>query len=329
MKSKRLKNQVFFAKQFFFQKNRKAFLQFSFAWLFAIIVGAFILFLAIYAATKVISTEQTALDASSAREIGILLNPLETGFETGKKNLISVPQETRIYNGCSTEGNFGRQVIRVSQYNFGKWTETDVNVGFSNKYIFSGDYEEGRTFYLFSKPFNFPFKITDVIYLTSSNKKYCFINAPESVEEELSDLGQENLAVENCAVDSTRVCFTSQSEGNCDILVDYARGIVEKNNERMYFYTDSLMYSAIFSTKGLYECQLKRIMQRANELSLLYADKAEIVSLEQCNSNLNPELFQLANRENSFNNSEDLDNFMIQLSEDIEKKNSLTECRLW
>ena len=309
--------------------NKKAFLQFSFAWLFAIIVGVFILFLAIYAATKVISIEQTALDASSAREIGILLNPLETGFETGKKNSITLPQDTRIYNRCNTDGNFGRQVIKVSQNSFGKWTDTDVNVGFSNKYIFSGDYEEGKTFYLFSKPFDFPFKVTDVIYLTSSEKKYCFINSPENIKEEISDLGQENLAVENCDAESLKVCFTSQPSGSCNIIVDYSRGYVEKNLSRVYFYTDSLMYAAIFSEKNLYECQLKRIMQRANELTLLYVDKAELISLEQCNSNLNPDLLSLANLESSFSSSEDLDNFIIRLSEDIEKKNSLTECRLW
>jgi hypothetical protein len=311
-------------------KSKRAFLQFSFAWLFAIIVGAFILFLAIYAATKVIGTEQTALDASSAREIGILLNPLETGFEEGKKSSITLPQETRIYNRCSSDGVFGRQVIKVSQNTFGKWTDTDINVGFSNKYVFSGDYEEGRTFYLFSKPFGFPFKVTDVIYLTSSKNEYCFINAPESVNEELLDLGQENMALENCGVDSVKVCFSSQGSGeSCDVVVDYSRGIVEKNRSRMYFYSDSLMYAAIFSDKSIYECQLKRIMQRANEISLLYADKAELVSLEQCNSNLNPELLSLANLENSFKGSEDLNNFMIRLSEDIEKKNGLTECRLW
>src|SRR3989338_4452091 len=154
--------------------NKRGFLQFSFAWLFAIIVGVFILVLAIYAATKLISTEQTALDASSAKEIGILLNPLETGFESGSKNSITLPSETRIYNRCSIEGNFGRQIIKISQYSFGKWTDTDVNVGFSNKYVFSDDYEEGKTFYLFSKPFNFPFKVTDVVYLSSLQKKYCF-----------------------------------------------------------------------------------------------------------------------------------------------------------
>ena len=151
-------------------RNKKAFLQISFAWLFAIIIGGFILFLAIYASTKIIKTEQTALDAGTAKEIGVLLNPLETGFETGKKNSFILPAETRIYNRCNNNGVFGRQIIKISQKSFDKWTDTNVNVGFSNKYIFSENFVEGKKFFLFSKPFKFPFKVTDLIYLTSSKK---------------------------------------------------------------------------------------------------------------------------------------------------------------
>src|SRR3989344_2686139 len=127
-------------------KNKNAFVEMSFAWLFAIIVGVVILFLAIYASTKIISTEQTQLDAETAKKIGILLNPIETGFESGKKNSLTFPQDMRIYNRCNTDGVFGRQIIKVSQNSFGKWTDTNVDVGFSNKYIFSEEYVEGKTF---------------------------------------------------------------------------------------------------------------------------------------------------------------------------------------
>lgn len=307
-------------------KNKKGFLQMSFAWLFAIIIGGFILFLAIYASTKIIKTEQIALDAETAKEIGILLNPLETGFETGKKNSLILPAETRIYNRCNNDGVFGRQIIRISQKSFGEWTDTNVDVGFSNKYIFSEDFVEGKKFFLFSKPFKFPFKITDLIYLTSSEKKYCFFNAPEDVENEISDLNQENLLTENCPEDSVKVCFDSE---DCEINVNYGSRYVDKNNERMYFNEDALMYAAVFSDKEVYECQLKRVMQRAKELSLLYKDKAEFVSREGCNSNLNSDLLELGNLENSLSGSENLNNYMINLADNMQKKNNLAECKLW
>ena len=307
--------------------NKKAFLQISFAWLFAIIVGAFILFLAIFASTSIIQTEQTSTDAQTAKEIGILLNPLETGFETGKTNSIIIPSETRIFNRCNNDGFFGRQIIKVSQKTFGEWTDTNVDVGFSNKYIFSENFVEGKKFFLFSKPFEFPFKVTDLIYLTSAEKKYCFLNPPEQIEDEISSLNQENLLLTNCDVNSVRVCFNSNS--NCDITVNYGSRYVDKNNERMFFYTDSLMYSAIFSEKEIYECQLKRVMQRAEQLSLLYIDKAEFISREGCNTNLNQELLELNNLENNFRSSENFNNNIINLVNKIETRNKIAECKLW
>ena len=307
--------------------NKKGFLQISFAWLFAIIVGGFILFLAIFASTSIIQTEQTSTDAQTAKEIGILLNPLETGFETGKTNSIIIPSETRIFNRCNNDGFFGRQIIKVSQKTFGEWTDTNVDVGFSNKYIFSENFVEGKKFFLFSKPFEFPFKVTDLIYLTSAEKKYCFLNPPEQIEDEISSLNQENLLLNNCDVNSVRVCFNSNS--NCDITVNYGSRYVDKNNERMFFYTDSLMYSAIFSEKEIYECQLKRVMQRAEQLSLLYIDKAEFISREECNTNLNQELLELNNLENNFRSSENFNNNIINLVNKIETRNKIAECKLW
>ena len=307
-------------------ENERGFLQISFAWLFALIIGAFILFLAIYASTKIIQTEKISLDARTAKEIGVLLNPLETGFETGKTTSIKLPSETRIHNRCNNDGFFGRQIIKISQKSFDEWSDTDVNVGFSNKYIFSENFVEGKKFFIFSKPFNFPFKVTDLIYLTSE-KKYCFSNAPKEIENEISNLNQENLFSDSCPEESIKVCFDSNA--NCDIVVNYKGGYVDKNGERMNFYSDSLMYAAIFSDKEIYECQLKRVMQRGEQLALIYRDKAEFISREGCTTNLNQELLELSNLKNQLDNSQNLNNYMVNLANKIDVKNSLAECKLW
>ena len=308
-------------------RNRKGFLQMSFAWMFALIVGAVILFLAIFASTKIVQTEQIALDAETAKEIGVLLNPLETGFETGKTTSLKLPSETRIHNRCNNNGVFGRQIIKVSQKSFDEWTDTDIDVGFSNKHIFSENFVEGKKFFIFSKPFNFPFKVADLIYLTSSEKTYCFSDAPEGIESEIDNLNQENLLLSNCPVESVRVCFSSSSE--CDIVVNYGGGYVEKNSEKMNFYSDSLMYAAIFSEKEIYECQLKRVAQRGGQLALIYKDKAELISREECTTNLDSELLELSNLEKGLVNSQNLNNYMVDLVKKIETKNDLAECKLW
>jgi|TARA_Y100000310_G_scaffold246957_1_gene252460 hypothetical protein len=303
---------------------KKGYLQISFAWIFAIIVGVFILFLAIFLTTKIIKTEEIALDSKTAKEIGVLLNPLETGFETGKVNSLSLPTDTRIYNRCNNNGEFGRQIIRISQKSFDEWTKTDVDVGFSNKYIFSENYVEGKKFYLFSKPFNFPFKATDLIYLTSQSKRYCFVNPPEDIKNEITSLKQENIQVNNCSDDSTEVCFNR----NCNITVNYNGKYVEKNNEKMHFESDALMYSAIFSEKEIYECQIKRLMKRVGNLALLYKDKIGFVSQVGCNSNLESDLLQLNNLANNLENSGNLNSFIL-LTENIKERNNLAECKIW
>ena len=304
--------------------KKRGFLQIPFAWLFAIIVGAVILFLAVYISMKLIGTEQTTQDAKAGKEIGVLLNPLETGFETGKTTTLNMPVETRIYSRCSNQGIFGEQTIRVSQKNFNKWSETDIDVSFPNKYLFSENFVEGKKFFIFSKPFNFPFKVADLIYITSKN--YCFISAPEEVAEEVADLKQENLFLENCPEKSTNVCFLGGAE--CEINIDYNAGYVSKKTGKVYFNNDALMYAGIFSEDNLYECEAKRLMQRVAQLTLLYNNKAELVSKSGCNSNLGSELSQLNNFAGTFSGTINL-NAMNSVVKKLEEKNDVAECRLW
>ena len=50
--------------------NKIGFIQISYAWLFAIIIGIIILSIAIYASVKLIGTEESASAAETGREIG-------------------------------------------------------------------------------------------------------------------------------------------------------------------------------------------------------------------------------------------------------------------
>lgn len=302
-------------------------LQMSFAWIFGIIVGAFILFLAFFLAGKIIHVGETEINAKTGKEIGALLNPLETELETGRTTTLEFPAETRIYNKCDSDGAFGKQKIEISQKSFGKWTETNIDASFYNKYIFSDDVVEGKKFYIFSKPFEFPFKVANVIYITSSLKKYCFIDAPEEIEEEIKSMKQENFLTDNCENANTeKVCFEFDSD--CDIYVNYKSGYVEKESKKVYFETDTLMYGAVFSDKNIYECQLKRLMKRIGILALIYKDKSVLVAQQGCYSNLNNDLLILNNLANKFEISADIFS-MDDFVEDIENKNDLAVCKLW
>ena len=77
--------------------EKRGYLDISFGWMFAIIVGIFVLTIAFFIAQKVIETKNIEIGTSTAKELGNLLNPFETGIETGTSNQIDPPTDTRIY----------------------------------------------------------------------------------------------------------------------------------------------------------------------------------------------------------------------------------------
>jgi hypothetical protein len=308
--------------------NKKGAFEISFVWLFAVIVGAFILFLAIFASIKIIDLGNAKVSVETGKEIGVLLNPLETGFESARSASFNMPVETRIYGSCDQLGNFGRQLIGISQKSFNKWVETGLEVQFLNKFIFNEEYVEGGEFYVFSKPFEFPFKVGDLIYLTSTEQNYCFLDAPAEIQREIENLNQENLLVGNCSGNSIRVCFAGGV--NCNVEVDYPGKVVRKSSGTMYFEKDALMYAAIFSDKSIYECQLKRLMKKIDQLSQIYRDKIIITSRAGCDSNLDADLAALSILVRNVENSVNLGRNLNSLVKGIEDKNKYSsECKLW
>ena len=304
--------------------EKKGFLQIPFSWVFAIIVGIFILFLAIYFSVKMLGSGNLEIDTATARQIEVLMNPLETSFESGKTTTMILPSETRIYNKCDNAGNFGTQIIQVSQKSFNKWSEPGLDISSKNKYIFSDGIVEGKKFYLFSVPFEYPFKIANLIILTS--KEYCFLDAPDEIEDEIV---QENVVFENyeedCPAESVKVCFMEGSD--CDIEVNIGQENVEKDGEKLYF-TGNLIYGAIFSDKEIYECEVKRIMQRTEQLASLYWDKASFVGQRVCISGLTADLLVLKNSAKDVESSSNLDLTDI-IVEQINGKKEFEECEVF
>jgi len=309
--------------------NQKGQLNISFGWLFAIIVGAVILVLTIFGATKVIKTGQQEQQVVGAKELGILLNPLETGFESAVSTPLNVNLETRIYNGCEPFGNFGEQGIRLSEFSFNEWSPPGSEVSFENKYIFSKKRVEGKNFYIFSKPFEFPFKVADLIYLTPSLEEYCFVDAPNDIKSDLKfgpdKYFQENLKLEgDCSDESVKVCFNGGS--NCDIEVKSDH--VKKGKDKLYFEGDALRYAAIFSEKIVYECQVERLLKRTKNLAEIYEEKALLMSQRNCDTNLEEDLSLFTSSLEKVDGSSDLSgiNFLV---EEIENKNEYSGCKLW
>ncbi len=310
--------------------------EFSFAWLFAIIVGAIILFLAIFAISKLIKTSRYQLDTITAKQLSIIFEPLETGLASGKSNMARLREETRIYNDCIDEGNFGLQRISLStKQSLGKeWQEPGAEIDIPNKYIFSSGIEEGEEVYFFSKPFEMPWKVSEIIFL--STKQYCFVNAPEEIEDDVLGLMLGNVKLNNCSVGDIKVCFGSGLD--CDITVkgqcfggfsdcesEYDYGFVEKQGESL-FYTGSLIYAAIFSSPDIYECNVKRLMKRLVRQALIFKDEADFLSVK-CGTLPLSGLLQLISVAKIKKSSDLL--LVRQVAREVEEQNQASQCNLW
>lgn len=322
---------------------KKGYMEISFGWLFAIITGAVILFLAIFLSTKIINTGQSASGAETQKELGNLFEIFESSFESAKSGEIASNIETRIYNRCDEFPDFGRQFLGVTQKSFNRWPKApliDEMTSFQNKYIFSENPVQAKKFFVFSKQFQTAFKVADLSYIISQDEEYCFVNTPIQVEKELSNFSIENFVfkknVLECSPESISVCF---SQGKCNVSVSYSSskdssfGFIEKDNDNTptYFYSDSLMYSAIFSDKELYECQLKRVLSRSNSLTKLYLRKSDLDSYLSCSNvdfilKLDEFSETLEKYESSLNLSD-----VSQLIQEINRFNELSqeECKLW
>ena len=253
--------------------NKKC--QFEFNWLFALIIGAVILFLAIFFASRLISTSQYQGEAELVREFDILLNPFSSVGAVGTITLakeVSMPSAITINLSCSSDG-LGKDSIRMMS----KSDALTPEYAIYNKYIF-GENLSGKSFYVFGMPLEMPFRIDDMIYIVSED--YCFVNPPQKIKDEISILnGSKIISVESlgqCPSDSKKVCF---GNAQCDIKVtcdgndaECEKGAVSKQGT-VYFYKRSLMYAAIFSDTSLYKCNIKRLLARAESIADVYQQK--------------------------------------------------------
>lgn len=318
-------------------KNKGGF-EFSFGWIFAIIVGAAIIFLAVYASSKFVFTERQITDSETAQRLGTLLNPLETSIEDGLTSSIEFPTEARVYNGCNNLGSFGAQKISVAtKSGIGSaWQSPGINTTIYNRYIFSEGVAEGKEFSVFSKPIEMPFKIADLIFLWGDKERYCFTGQSSQIEDEIRAIKPKNLVLENstneCDAESDRiVCFNSPRNvrsSDCYANVDEVNKKVTKKGQTV-FYEGSLIYGAIFADSSLYECQVKRLMKRASEISMLFLTKSIYASSRNngCGSVLQPLLSNYANLTSASDSSElrELEVF----SERLKEANDAITCKIF
>lgn len=321
---------------------RKKAVEMSFNWLFALIVGAVILGLAIYGATKIVKTGTQVVSTESAAKLISFLDPAQSGIAYGQVSPpIEFNKEVRIEFSCSLDDNppFGKQTLRFAEESFGKMSEFSNRIDIVNNYVFSENILEGKKIYIYSKSFNLPFKVADFIILSS--EQYCFVKAPDSVQDDLQNLKNINFTqnIDECG-ERASVCFRGPtgagSTSGCDIIVtgddnDFTVGSVKKDEKSMFYY-DGLIYAAIMSSKENYECNLKRLMNKFMVVAELYKNKVNILRDYGCGSTILSDLDGMVGAASNFQDSSGLESrSLISNSGRIDYKNSMTgtKCRLY
>ena len=309
-------------------------LEFSFAWIFALFVGAIILFLAIYAAVNITSRERHRLDTFTAKEMSIIFEPMETGMAEGKKNIAHLREVTKINNYCYNR-SFGSQGFSVAtRQGVGEeWQRPGEEIEVKNKYVFSGSKiktGETKELYFFSKPLKLPWKVAPLIFMTTD--RYCFIDPPREIENDIEGLALPNVRVDNqggqnCSSSEIEVCFSGQCNIEVGVLneeLDY--GVVKKKEGALY-YTGNLVYGAIFSDKEVYECNVDRLMYRLRKEANLYKDESNFLT-GRCDAMRGTGFISMVSKARAVKNSRQL-NIVAEEARKVDEQNYGAECRLW
>ncbi|MBI2630300.1 hypothetical protein HYW76_04300 [Candidatus Pacearchaeota archaeon] len=308
--------------------------EFSFNWIFAIVAGAVIIFLAVYFAVQLIGQSEHQINSVTARQISILFEPMETGLAAGKSSYASLGELTRIYNECQDSGEFGENLISASvKSGFNKdWPEKGIATPISNKYIFSDSIEEGKEAYFFSKPFSMPFKVSEVIFFTT--KRYCFANSPDFIREEANSLKLKNINIDNCTKEDIIVCFGNGEDCNITVMgqcagyeceSDYDYGEIRKNDKTIVYFKE-LIYGGIFASPEIYECNVKRLVKRAAFEAVLYKQEADFIS-DKCGASYQS-MLGLIDSAQAYKDSKDLV-LMNVIAKEVEQQNDASQCSLW
>jgi hypothetical protein len=262
--------------------RKKGFIEFG--WIFALIVGAIILFLAFYFIGTKLMEQKTATGLITENTLDILLNPFSYfgGLGASATKEISLQKKEIINISCEYDGGFGYDTIKESSVVKPKPVY--------DKYIFSENLE-GKNFQVISKPLTMPWRIADLIYVVPKNKEYCFVNLQE-IEDEFGSQGSQNTGMNisnfkfvsskgECSTGSIIVCSGSGCDSNnINIVSD---GYVLKQGQKFYFSGKALMYAAIFSSYENYNCNLKRLAKRAQFEAEIYRNKVFSLNLRDCN----------------------------------------------
>jgi len=254
----------------------------EFGWIFSIIVGAVVLFLAFYFIGTNMSQKRAEQETIEAQNFDAMLNQFGYlgNISSIQKMVLTLSDKSEITIGCEESGVIGYDSIETAKA--GKGAGTGITRNVYDKYIYADiSGVEVKNIQPFGVSFNAPWRVADLIMLWPYEKKYCIAKgAPQEMRDRMRAANISNIIVENessCPDESATI--GSSCSGGYDINICQESGYVEKNGAKLY-YSGELVYAAIFSEPALYYCNLYRIGKRLGLQAELYEDKAETMGCQ-------------------------------------------------
>ncbi len=323
----------------------------EFSWIFALIVGGSILFLAFFFVGQQFFQQKQLAQIQTTQTIDVLLTPFSSSgnIANAQEGVIKLQKDSDLNLYCEKADNFnslGYESLEIIPLDTKKTlTSSGTNNAISekkiyDKYIFGEDFTT-KEILTFSKPFNAPWRIADMVYIFPYENTYCFYGnlMPLRIKKELISLdnssslkhflfevnnGEEenDYTIKTDTKCTKNICFNHPSDITCDITIipdsassDYLLGKIEKGNgintETTNYYSDALLYASIFSDKEIYECNVQRIFSRALIQIEIYNAKNLKLQQKQCQIivRLNPLSLTFEALKGSINSEEFESNF--------------------
>ncbi|HJN56360.1 MAG: hypothetical protein QF436_03165 [Candidatus Woesearchaeota archaeon] len=294
--------------------SKKGVIEVQFNWIFVLIIGSVILILITGVVIKQKNISETSKNTLILKNLDAILSGSEVS--TGTVNIVKIP-DTRI--------NF-----RCNRYSVGSLSkQLDV------MNVFAPSVLEGPRIISMTLDLSMPYRITNIIYLTSPKYKYVFIGDEEAGQmrammpnEAFSDyfltLGDADYEGEskirfvffdNSIKDNSKLPADYVSIPDDDVTALNVKGnldsgtieFFEKRNDRFvksdsssYIGRETLLGAVFTDKKELYECIMSNIFEKLNIVTQIYMKKTK--SIIQSYSTNNPRCYE--NRDTAYSTND-------------------------
>lgn len=262
-------------------------------WILVILVGAVIIIFAVVFASKTGVVEQKKQNVVVAEYMDLFFNPFASigAIAEGFGKQVEFDYEVELEFRCVS----GEERLFVGSGN--KIAEEKIE-----NFVYAPTQLKLKSMFVFSKPFNLPYRITDLIFTFDASQQFCLVydsKSSEIVADIISDVSGELLEAEqnfiscsdlNCCkqLENARIVSFTSRQGDVNIAgkggfgEEFEYGEIRfRNGKKSVFIGLPLVEAAVFSDYEIYDCNFRRLMSKVAAMSDIYHGKSVFLGRTQ------------------------------------------------